>query len=388
MKNPTVILRVTNNCNLKCKYCYDKSNEIENEFANQIFSDNIDNIIDNLSKIYRYENSLKKLIFHGGEPLIVDVKTYEKFLAKMNNKFKDVRYSIQTNGTLINLEYAKLFKKYNIGVGISLDGCNEEQNACRIYRNGKNSFNDVMRGINILKENNIKFGIIMTLTKKHINQANKIYDFLANNNIEADIRPAFATKNNNNEIVMRQDEYKKFFIELFEIWYNDKERRISLRQISEIYHEFLKVIEENYTTKLCCDSKSCFANFYSLDVEGNVYACNRTYNVKGFKYGNLNKDTFEEICLKAEELRKKRIEYIEKSECKECKIFKYCNGGCPADSINLEDNLLVPNRNWCKAKIDIHNYIKDKMINDGSYKYYIENRNKKRDENSECICTK
>lgn len=388
MKNPTIIFRVTNNCNLKCKYCYDKSNEIENRFVNQIFADNIDNIIENISKIYINENASKKIIFHGGEPLLVNVKTYEEFINKMNKKFKGVKYSIQTNGTLIDDEYAKLFKRYNIAVGISLDGCDQEQNSCRVYGDGRNSFNDVMKAIEILKKNDVKYGIIITVTRKHINQARRIYDFLAQNHISADIRPAFQTKNNDNSIIMNQEEYEKFFIELFDIWYNDKEKRVSLRQITEVYQEFLKAIEEKYRTKLCCDSKSCFANFYSLDVNGNVYACNRTYNNEKLKFGNLNDNTFEEISNKAKELKRKRIEYIENSECVKCPIFEYCNGGCPANSIELQGNLFEPNRNWCKAKINIHNYIKNKLTNDGNLKFYRENRNRNKNENSECLCGK
>lgn len=382
MRNPTVIFRVTNNCNLKCKYCYDKSNEVENKFVNQIFAENMDVIIENLNKIYTNENAMKKIIFHGGEPLLVKPKTYEEFITKMNEKFKDVIYSIQTNGTLINDEYAQLLKKYKISVGISLDGCDEEQNGCRVYGNGKNSFSDVMKAIEVLKKNDVRYGIIITLTKKHIGQAKRIYDFLAINHISADIRPAFPTKNNDNSIIMTQEEYEKFFIELFEIWYNDSEKRVSLRQISEIYQEFSKIIEPNYKTKLCCDSKSCFANFYSLDVNGNVYACNRTYNNPDLKFGNLNENTFEEIRNKALELKRKRIEYIEKSDCKQCPIFEYCNGGCPANSIEFSNNMFEPNKNWCKARINIHNYIKNKMINDGNLEFYIENRKKKENENS------
>lgn len=388
MKNPTVIFRVTNNCNLKCQYCYDKSNEIENKFVNQIFSKNIENIIENLGKIYTDKDSRKKLIFHGGEPLLVKCKTYEAFIEKMNSKFKNMRYSIQTNGTLIDDEYAKLFKKYNISVGISLDGCDELQNACRVYGNGKNSFNDVIKSINILKKYNIDYGIIITLTKRHINQAKKIYEFLADYNISADIRPAFPTKNNDNSIIMTQKEYENFFIELFDIWYNDSEKKVKLKQISEIYQEFSKVIEENYRTTLCCDSKSCFSNFYSLDVDGNVYPCNRTYNSEGLKFGNLNVDTFEEISYKAKELKRKRIDYIENSECKKCPIFEYCNGGCPADSIGWRDNLFEPNKNWCEAKINIHNHIKNKMNNDGNLKFYLENKDKNKNENSKCLCGK
>ena len=98
---------------------------------------------------------------------------------------------------------------------------------------------------------------------------------------------------NNNE-VMTNEEYFEFFKNIFEIWIKDN-NRIRLKQINEIYEEFVKSLEPNIKFKNCSCSGNCFQNFISLDIEGNLYSCNRTYNNKPFYYGNIKTIDNDEI---------------------------------------------------------------------------------------------
>ena len=72
-----------------------------------------------------------------------------------------MRFSIQTNATLINQEYIDLFKDYGIHVGISLDGYDVNTNKYRVYKNGRNSFGDVIDKIRLLKKNNMRLILLI-----------------------------------------------------------------------------------------------------------------------------------------------------------------------------------------------------------------------------------
>lgn len=194
-KNPTIILRMTNSCNLNCSYCYDKSNHINPQKENLKVINNMNMLVESIDKILMNKNCKDKIIFHGGEPLLIDAITYEKLILKLIELNPNIKLSIQTNGTLLTKEHIDVFKKYNVSIGISLDGYNEEMNKCRVYANGKNTFNIVMKKIELLKNENAKFGLIMSLSKKILGHEQELYDFIAQNNLKCNIRPIFISEN-------------------------------------------------------------------------------------------------------------------------------------------------------------------------------------------------
>ena len=373
MKNRTIILRMTNKCNLNCTYCYDKKNKLKNEIE---IENNIENVIKYILKLNKDKNTTQKIILHGGEPLIVPIKVYENFLDKLLLQLPKCRFSIQTNATLITEKHIKFFNKYNIHVGISLDGCNKEQNSCRIYKNGNSTFERVIKSMQILKSNSIKFGVIITLTKKHIGQEKNIYEFIKYNHIKCSIRPAFPVKDLDNSLILSPQEYYEILKNLFNIWYDDESNEINLTQIIDIADELFKVLEPEYRVNCCSDCKNCFKNFISLDIAGNLYTCNRNYNINQFYYGNINDITVEELNKKIDDIFKKRLNFLLKSKCKNCQIYEYCYGGCPSSSYNLHGTYMAPEDYFCEAKIKIREYIKNRLEKNGDLKYYNENKRK------------
>lgn len=367
MNNQTIILRMSNNCNLNCTYCYDKKNDIK---ENINFKNNINAIVRNLSILNKNKECIQKIILHGGEPLMIPLDIYEIFLKKLNTEIPRNKLSIQTNATLITDRHAKLFKKYKIRVGISLDGCNEKQNSCRVYKNGKGTLERVLKSIDILKKWNVKFGLIITISRNHIGQEDELYNFVKEHNLNCTIRPAFPINNFDNKLILSSEEYFEFFKNIFNIWYNDRTNKVKFNQIIDIADEFLKVLNTNYRVNCCSDSKNCFKNFISLDINGNLYSCNRTYGIPEFYYGNINAEPIQDIYAKMKELGEKREKAIENSKCKECELYKYCYGGCPATAYNIDDSLLLPEEYICDAKLKIRKYILNKLEKNGDLERY------------------
>ena len=71
----------------------------------------------------------------------------------------------------------------------------QKMNKYRIYSDGKNSFNIVMKKIELLKDENAKFGLIMSLSKQILGHEQELYDFIAQNNLRCNIRPIFISEN-------------------------------------------------------------------------------------------------------------------------------------------------------------------------------------------------
>jgi len=359
MKNPTIILRTTSNCNLACQYCYDKEYGYHQEKSNKMFLENIENMVDCIQKTRVEPTRPVKIILHGGEPLLISASTYEKFFDALLQKIDKIRLFVQTNGTLFTEEMIQLFKKYNVSIGISLDGSDEHQNASRVYPDGTNSFQKVQEAIQLLNKTNTKFGLIITLTKNNIGCEQKIYDFIANNQLYCSIRPAFPTASGDNSTIMTNAEYEQFFKNLFDIWYQDNKKTVKLKQVSDLYDEFVKVIHPQKFKCSCTASENCFGNFLSLDIYGNVYTCNRTYNLPAFFLGNLKQDSIEAVLQKCNSFKENRKRVIENSACMECKLYPFCHGGCPENSYELYGDYQLPYTYFCDAQKHIFDYIKD-----------------------------
>lgn len=112
----SILLKPDLNCNLQCKYCYEQ----DTRHWQQDIGVNIDAAIKETEKFYEKEGHGDSICIHGGEPLILPKVDLEKLLQLAFEKTG--QSSIQTNGTLIDDDHIKMFKKYKTGVGISIDG--------------------------------------------------------------------------------------------------------------------------------------------------------------------------------------------------------------------------------------------------------------------------
>ena len=358
----TVIFRPTNNCNLRCSYCYDKNSHdncignIKNS-STELFKREEDNVISSLDKLYENEDR-PTIIFHGGEPLLINSDVLDEFCNEIT-KNRNLDIHIQTNGTLIDEGVIELFKKYNFKVGLSLDGCNEKQNYARVFPNGKNSFNRVLDRIKILKDNDIKFGLIMSINKIHSGSCEELYNFIAENDLNCNIRPIFAKDSDTTSKVMSVSEYSEFFNNLFDIWFDDKEKKVDTHQILELYKALRMVIDNNYRDNTCNSSDSCFREFISLDVLSNLYACNRLYGIDKFYYGNLLNCSMEDVNKKIDLLLNERNNSIN-NKCGNCERLNKCHGGCIAEAYSMYGDILEPTVN-CKVEEKVLKHVRNRL---------------------------
>lgn len=358
----TVVFRPTNSCNLRCEYCYDKNNRNEDESsirknATELFKREEDQLLRSLSILYKDEKK-PRIIFHGGEPLLIAPEVLDSFCTKLSD-IANVKYSIQTNGTLITEEVIDLFKAHKFSVGLSLDGCNEEQNKARVYPNGRNSFSTVMRNIEKLQDEEVKFGVIMSITNAHKNSEQQLYDFIGNNNISCNIRPVFASSPEELSKVMTPEEYAAFFSKLFDVWYDDQDKKVGTTQILEAYQALRRELDPDFVDRTCSLSDRCFKDFISLDVLSNLYACNRLYGIDKFYYGNLKTDSIETIYEKIDQLLAERNKAIGEA-CSGCETLSKCHGGCPAESYDLYGDIYHPT-NECKVKKLVSAHVRERL---------------------------
>ena len=147
MKKIEVILKVTDQCNLKCKYCYNA----ERPYTKDVLS--LERF-ERLLRVLLTGYNLIHVIWHGGEPLCAGIDYFKKAMDVERRVHIEtgavIENSVQTNGTLVNSEWIRFFKENDFRVGISFDGVDNEK-----YRQGTDK---ALRAMKLLRKEGMNFG--------------------------------------------------------------------------------------------------------------------------------------------------------------------------------------------------------------------------------------
>ena len=317
----------SSNCNLACEYCfYHSLSSKRADFSKGFMSrETAQKAID--SALEFADCTDVYFTFQGGEPRLCSLDFYKDFVSyvkKVNKKGSKVHYCLQTNGTLINDEIASFFKENDFLIGVSLDG-DEEINKYRVYPNGKNSFDDILNGIEILKKHNVSFNVLSVLTKNTALNFRKAYRFFKSNNLRyiqfiVGLKPF--GDNEEDDMYMNNDDYAYFLTKGFNIYYNDYLRGdfVSVRT----FDNYISLVNGNNAEQ--CGMNGFCSNQFVVEGDGSVYPCD-FYCTDEWLLGNINDLSFKEMYKSP-----KCVEFIKNSfklddKCKDCKYFYICRGG-------------------------------------------------------------
>ncbi len=159
---PVVVWNCTRTCNLNCVHCYSASEKCA--YEGELSTEEARKFIDDLA-VFR----VPVLLFSGGEPLMrKDFYELVDYAAS-----RGLRATISTNGTLIDAEAARQFKKVGIGyVGVSLDGIGENHD---LFRGHKGAFDRALRGIYHCLAAGLKVGVRFTVTRHNLIEVPEIF---------------------------------------------------------------------------------------------------------------------------------------------------------------------------------------------------------------------
>lgn len=151
-----LIMKVNSRCQLACDYCY-MYESVDQSWENQPIHMSRE-VVDATARRageYAKARGLSELafIFHGGEPLLEEPEFFDytaSSLARTVNEITNgqtvTRFGLQTNLIRLDEDYLKVFKRWGIRISASIDGNKEANDLHRLYRNGRSSYDQVMRG--------------------------------------------------------------------------------------------------------------------------------------------------------------------------------------------------------------------------------------------------
>ncbi len=328
MKNISVLIKpASSNCNIKCEYCFYYDESANREVFDYGFI-SISTIDIFLMKIFNLVTESVSFLFQGGEPMLIGIefyKVFEKIVKKYNKNKIKVNYSIQTNGILLNQEWAEYFYSSNYLVGVSLDGIKNTHDKYRMDKNKSGTFEKVLDAIDLLKKNKVQFNILTVVTNEIVDSVSEIYKFYKDSDFyymqfTPSIEPI---KKVGQYQYMDTKHFGQFLDELFNLWYEDIKNK---NYYSIRYFENLIMILMGITPESCDAQGKCDITLV-MEADGSIYPCD-FYILDTWRLGNINNNALEDIILS-----KKSKEFIISSinipeQCKSCEYLLICRNGC------------------------------------------------------------
>ena len=166
-------------CNLRCQYCYylDKSSIYGGREPKMGLP-----LLERCIRDFCESCDLPELTveWHGGEPLLAGMDFFRSALA-FERKYsggRPVHNTLQTNGTLLDAEWAAFFRDNGFLIGLSLDGPENIHDCFRMSPSGGGTFRGVMHGLEVLQRGMVEFNTLTTISKAGEGRGAEVYRFL------------------------------------------------------------------------------------------------------------------------------------------------------------------------------------------------------------------
>lgn len=348
----TMIFKVTESCNMACRYCY-----VDHKIKGIISAENAKITIAKWVKAEGKDQKLT-LIFHGGEPMLAGIKFFEEVIQFVENLKKQgylIRISMQSNGTLFTDKVLDFLLDHNVEIGLSIDGPELIHDNTRPLVNGQNSHELVVKTIKKIKAVRGRVGIITVMTKLNIDYLINIYEYFKDIGITGISFNELIRGTTNDDLSVSENELNDKLIEFFHYWINDESRIRHIEPFLGIIKRLIGLKESS-----CVYSESCQLNFIGINGKGFATPCNRI-SEDSYSYGNILTDSYDAIMahpLRTLLLDKKK--YLS-AVCASCQFSKICNGGCLLN-IGLEKMMkgecrVFPEICFKKLYLEIYTYL-------------------------------
>jgi uncharacterized protein len=106
------------------------------------------------------------IVFHGGEPCLIGAAKFDDWCTKAEAALKELAtptFSLQTNGTLVDAYWTDVLRRHRVNVGVSMDGPQPVHDAFRVDHSGVGSYLHVERGLKMLQQAQIPYGIMAVI---------------------------------------------------------------------------------------------------------------------------------------------------------------------------------------------------------------------------------
>ena len=327
-------LHIAHDCNLACRYCFAEEGEYHGRRAlmsYEVGKKALDFLIANSGSRRNLE-----VDFFGGEPLmnwqvVKDLVKYGREQEKIHNK--NFRFTLTTNGVLLNDEVMEFCNKEMANVVLSVDGRKEVHDYMRPFRKGAGSYDLIMPKFQKFAEsrNQDKYYVRGTFTHHNLDFSKDVLHLADLGFKQISVEPVVAA--DTEEYAIREEDIPQI-IEEYDALAKEMIKREKEGRGFNFFHFMIDLTGGPCVAKRLsgCGSGT---EYLAVTPWGDLYPCHQFVGEDKFLLGNVFdgiKRT--DIC---DEFRSCNV--YTKKKCKECFARFYCSGGCPANSYNFHGTI-------------------------------------------------
>lgn len=333
-------------CNLGCSYCYylDKS-EIYDGREPVMSREMLETVI--RKYIGTCETPEVTFNWHGGEPLVLG-KDFFRLVLALEKEYADgkiVNNTIQTNGILIDREWAEIFRQGNFLTGISIDGPGEIHDRYRRDRRGGPTLDKVLQGISVLREVGAEFNTMSTINKISEGKGREVYRFLKSIGSRfMQFMPVMEHIKDGRIVApdtpgaemapwsVSDVGFGQFLCDIFDEWIRHDVGQYFVGHFDAALARWCKM-----QPGTCAYAETCGGNAV-IEHNGDVYMCDH-FVYPEYKLGNIATDSLRDMLTSERMIRfgiAKRTSLPDK--CRSCRWRGLCNGECPKHRFSATDS--------------------------------------------------
>ena len=340
-------------CNLACEYCFFLSKEnlyrgeshlmdeaVLESYIRQLLESSPDGQVD--------------VAWQGGEPMLRGLAFFKRsveFAERYRKPQQHILHTIQTNGTLVDDEWAAFFKQNNYLVGVSIDGPRDVHDAYRVDKHGAGSFDEVVRGWNCLRKHGVDANILCTVNAANQDRALDVYRFfrdqlraeyiqfipvveratmatIASANrgwggLKGTDRPLYKQEGSLvTERSVNPEKFGRFLNAIFDEWVT--------RDVGKVYVTTFDIALGSWLGQhnACVVAPTCGTSL-ALEHNGDAYACDH-FVEPAYRLGNIKETPLGSLVVSEKQRRfgQSKFDTLPRY-CKECPVLFACYGECP-----------------------------------------------------------
>lgn len=337
-KRPTVVkalcLHIAHDCNLACQYCFAEEGEYHGKrelMSYEVGKKALDFLVANSGNRRNLE-----VDFFGGEPLmnfqvVKDLVAYGRSLEKEHDK--NFRFTLTTNGVLLDDDIMEFANKEMGNVVLSIDGRKEVHDRMRPFRRGAGSYDLIVPKFQKFAESRHqdKYYVRGTFTHNNLDFSKDVLHLADLGFKQISVEPVVAQDTDSyaireEDLPQLMEEYENLALEMV--------RRHGTGEDFNFFH-FMIDLEGGPCVAKRLSGCGSGTEYLAVTPTGDLYPCHQFVGNTDFLMGNVddgvvNTDLRDEF---------KSCNVYAKEKCRECFARFYCSGGCAANSYNFHGDI-------------------------------------------------
>ncbi len=338
-------LHIAHDCNLKCEYCFAEEGEYHGErslMTAEVGKKALDLLMEKSGKRRNLEVDL-----FGGEPLmnfdvVKEIVDYGRELEKNSNK--KFRFTLTTNGTLLNDDNISYIVKNMANVVLSIDGRKEVNDRVRYDFGNKGTYDKIVDKFKKMADmrNQTDYYVRGTFTRYNLDFAEDVMHLADLGFKQISVEPVVTEIERPYSI--REEDLPKIFKEYERL----ASMIIESREKGKWFNFFHFMIDLNHGPCLIKRVVGCGAGseYLAVTPTGELYPCHQFVGMENYLLGDVHKGIVNEVTT----TEFSACNIYEKDECRNCWNKFYCSGGCSANAKQQNDDIYKPYEIGCEMQ--------------------------------------